>query len=48
VEFGGYLIEMSRNTLENWQSEFLQLLWQAGGLALLLFVGSRQSHAHRK
>lgn len=34
---------MSRDTLENWQSEFLQLLWQVGGLAFLLFVGSPQS-----
>jgi hypothetical protein len=42
-EFGGYLIEMSRDTLENWQSEFLQLLWQVGGLAFLLFVGLPQS-----
>jgi hypothetical protein len=42
-EVSGYLIEMSRDTLENWQSEFLQLLWQVGGLALLLFVGSPQS-----
>ncbi|AZO66512.1 MAG: hypothetical protein E5Y88_25455 [Mesorhizobium sp.] len=42
-EFGGYLIEMGRDTLENWQSEFLQLLWQVGGLAFLLFVGSPQS-----
>jgi hypothetical protein len=29
--------------LENWQSEFLQLLWQVAGLALLLHVGSPQS-----
>lgn len=43
VEVGAYLIEMSRDTLENWQSEFLQLLWQVGGLAFLLFVGSPQS-----
>jgi hypothetical protein len=34
---------MMRDTLENWQSEFLQLLWQVGGLALLLYVGSPQS-----
>jgi hypothetical protein len=34
---------MSRDTLENWQSEFLQLLWQIGGLAFLLYVGSPQS-----
>ena len=28
---------------ENWQSEFLQLLWQVCGLAFLLYVGSPQS-----
>ncbi len=39
----GYLLEMSRDTLENWQSEFLQLLWQVGGLAFLFFLGSPQS-----
>jgi hypothetical protein len=38
-----YVVEMSRDTLENWQSEFLQLLWQVAGLALLLHVGSPQS-----
>lgn len=38
-----YLVQMTRDTLENWQSEFLQLLWQVGGLAFLLFVGSPQS-----
>jgi hypothetical protein len=43
VEVSGYLIEMGRDTLENWQSEFLQLLWQVGGLAILLYVGSPQS-----
>ena len=43
VEFGAYLVEMSRDTLENWQSEFLQLIWQVAGLALLLHVGSPQS-----
>lgn len=26
-----------------WQSEFLQLLWQIGGLAFLLYGGSPQS-----
>lgn len=34
---------MMRDTLENWQSEFLQLLWQVAGLAFLLHVGSPQS-----
>lgn len=43
VDGGGYAIEMARDTFENWQSEFLQLIWQVGGLALLLFVGSTQS-----
>ena len=38
-----YLVEMGRDTFENWQSEFLQLLWQVGGLALFLYVGSPQS-----
>jgi hypothetical protein len=43
VEVSGYVAQMGRDTLENWQSEFLQLLWQVGGLAFLLFVGSPQS-----
>lgn len=43
VEMSGYYIEMLRDTFENWQSEFLQLLWQVGGLAILLHVGSPQS-----
>jgi hypothetical protein len=38
-----YLVEVTRDTLENWQSEFLQLMWQVGGLALLLYIGSPQS-----
>ncbi len=29
--------------MENWQSEFLQLMWQVGGLSFLLYVGSPQS-----
>lgn len=43
VELGGYTMQMMRDTLENWQSEFLQLLWQVAGLAILLHVGSPQS-----
>jgi hypothetical protein len=31
------------STFENWQSEFLQLVWQAVGLALFFFWGSSQS-----
>ncbi len=30
-------------TFENWQSEFLQLVWQAAGLALFYHWGSSQS-----
>jgi len=43
VELSGYLMEMLRDTYENWQSEFLQLQWQVGGLAFFLFLGSPQS-----
>jgi hypothetical protein len=43
IELGGYAIEMMRDTLENWQSEFLQLVWQVAGLAMLLHIGSPQS-----
>lgn len=38
-----YLVEMARDTFENWQSEFLQLLWQVVGLAYFLYVGSPSS-----
>jgi hypothetical protein len=34
---------MGRDTLENWQSEFLQLIWQVAGLAFLLYIKSPQS-----
>lgn len=43
-EFREYVIEMSRDTFENWQSEFLQLLWQVVGLAYFLYLGSPSSH----
>jgi hypothetical protein len=43
VEVKTYLVEVSRDTLENWQSEFLQLIWQVAGLAYLLYLGSPQS-----
>jgi SNF2 family DNA or RNA helicase len=38
-----FVIKMTRSTLENWQSEFLQLIWQVAGLAFLWHVGSPQS-----
>ena len=43
IQVSEYLVETGRDTLENWQSEFLQLIWQVAGLALLLHVGSPQS-----
>jgi hypothetical protein len=43
IAVGSYVIEMLRDTFENWQSEFLQLLWQVVGLTILLYVGSPQS-----
>jgi hypothetical protein len=43
IEAKDYVIEMTRGTLENWQSEFLQLIWQVAGLSFLWFVGSPQS-----
>ncbi|RYE04443.1 MAG: hypothetical protein EOP61_00535 [Sphingomonadales bacterium] len=43
ADSAGYLHEMLRDTFENWQSEFLQLLWQVVGLAYFLYVGSPSS-----
>ena len=43
IELSDYSVRMLRDTLENWQSEFLQLIWQVAGLAVLLYVGSPQS-----
>jgi hypothetical protein len=34
--------EFGRQVFENWQSEFLQIIWQVGGLALLFMVASPQ------
>jgi hypothetical protein len=39
----GFLNEWSRDVFENWQSEFLQLLWQVVGLAYFLYIGSPSS-----
>lgn len=43
VVVSDYLVEMLRDTFENWQSEFLQLIWQVAGLAFLWYSGSPQS-----
>jgi len=42
-QFAEYAVQMGRDTFENWQSEFLQLLWQVVGLAYFLYVGSPSS-----
>jgi hypothetical protein len=43
VEVKEYAVKTLEATLENWQSEFLQLVWQVGGLMFLFAVGSPQS-----
>jgi hypothetical protein len=43
ADFSEYMLVFMRDVLENWQSEFLQLIWQVAGLAFLLHVGSPQS-----
>jgi hypothetical protein len=43
IEATDYVIEMLRDTFENWQSEFLQLIWQVCGLAWLYYAGSPSS-----
>jgi hypothetical protein len=43
IQVSDFVIQMMRDTLENWQSEFLQLMWQVAGLAMLLHLGSPQS-----
>jgi len=42
-EVSQFAIEAARDTFENWQSEFLQLLWQVVGLAYFLYLGSPSS-----
>lgn len=43
AELPGFAIQAARDTFENWQSEFLQLLWQVVGLAYFLYLGSPSS-----
>lgn len=43
AEGAQFLIQWGREIFENWQSEFLQLLWQVVGLAYFLYVGSPSS-----
>lgn len=41
--WGEFLPQFLSSTFENWQSEFLQLIWQAAGLAIFYYWGSSQS-----
>jgi hypothetical protein len=41
--WGEFFPQFFSSTFENWQSEFLQLCWQAAGLALFYYWGSSQS-----
>jgi hypothetical protein len=38
-----YINMTVRDTMENWQSEMLQIMIQVGGLSVLYYVGSSQS-----
>ncbi len=42
-EWAAFWAQYLAATFENWQSEFLQLCWQAAGLALFYHWGSSQS-----
>jgi len=42
-EWNQFFPQFFASTFENWQSEFLQLVWQAAGLAILFYWGSSQS-----
>lgn len=42
-EFAPFANQILREVFENWQSEFLQLLWQVVGLAYFLYLGSPSS-----
>jgi hypothetical protein len=43
VAISNYFNMTFRDTMENWQSEFLQLIWQVAGLSFLWYIGSPQS-----
>ena len=43
MELSGYLVEFSQSTMENWQSEFLQLFSFVLLAALLIHRGSSES-----
>ena len=37
IHFNDYFNETFRDTMENWQSEFLQLMWQVGPLNIMVY-----------
>jgi hypothetical protein len=43
AEFSEFVPEALRDTFENWQAEFMSIVVQIGGLAVLYAVGSPQS-----
>jgi hypothetical protein len=43
IHLSDYFNETIKDTMENWQSEFLQLIWQVVGLSILWYVRSSQS-----
>ena len=45
---GNTLVENLRDTFENWQSEFLQLIWQVGGLSYLWYIVLNQKKKKRE
>ncbi len=42
-QWADFVPQFLSSTFENWQSEFLQLVWPAAGLALFYYWGSSQS-----
>jgi hypothetical protein len=48
VVFSEYLVEELRDILENWQSEFLQLMWQVAALALLVHRNRKKAMIAKK
>lgn len=43
INISEYAAQTLEKLFENWQSEFLQLIWQVAGLSFLLYAGSPQS-----
>lgn len=43
VEIFNYFNMTFRDTIENWESEFLQLIWQVAGHSFLWYISSPQS-----